>query len=222
MFPRLRIVAVSMQRLQVHRARLAAIAVDMVDFPPIIVVKEHPTVGTAPPLLFAHHRPSRTALWVPSLSRAPIDPIPIRGTAMAPDFAMPGDGDLPRGLEGPGLRSSRRRGQGEAGAQPAPGALSHPRGGFGRVTSVCPTPERGPGEGIEAGIDGFAPTDTVGGCPAPDGGVALADHCAVGQDLGAAHDPSERRAMCLDGGLGRLLRVVYPRRWPPGRLPAWC
>src|SRR4029450_1172286 len=92
--PRLRIVAVAMQGLQVRRAAIAAIAIDMIDFNPIVVVKEQPTVGTAPTLRFEQRRQSRTDPWVPSLSRAPIDPVPIIGTAVASDFDMPGDGDL--------------------------------------------------------------------------------------------------------------------------------
>src|SRR5918911_1514523 len=49
--PRLRIVAVSMQRLEVRHACMMAIAIDMIDFNSILVVEEQPTGGTAPPLL---------------------------------------------------------------------------------------------------------------------------------------------------------------------------
>ena len=161
MLPRLRIVAVSMQRLEVRPACIAAIAIDMIDFNPIIIVEEQPTGGTAPTLLLEQHCQSRTDPWVPSLSRAPIDPIAIIGTAGAPDFDMPGDGDLTIRVEVPGMRSSGRRGKGQAGAQPVPVALYHPRRGFGRVTSVCPAPELAPGEGVEAGIDGLAHTNAV-------------------------------------------------------------
>jgi hypothetical protein len=76
MLPRLRIVAVSMQRLEVRHACIAAIAIDMINFNPIIIVEEQPTVGTAPTLLFEQRRQSGTDPGVPSLSRAPIDPIP--------------------------------------------------------------------------------------------------------------------------------------------------
>ena len=41
-----------------------------------------------------------------------------------------------------------------------------PKGGFGQVTSVCPTTELGPSEGVEASIDGLAHTDAVVVCPA--------------------------------------------------------
>jgi len=107
MLPRLRIVAVSMQRLEVCPACITAIAIDMINLNPILTVEEQPTGGTAPPLLFEQRRQSRTDLGVPSLSRAPIDPSSIIGTAVAPDFAMPGDGDLTMGMEVPGLRGGR-------------------------------------------------------------------------------------------------------------------
>ena len=51
MLPRLRIVAVSMQRLEVCPACIAAIAIDMITFHAILSVEEQPPVGTAPPLL---------------------------------------------------------------------------------------------------------------------------------------------------------------------------
>ena len=105
--PRLRIVTVSMQRLEVCPACITAIAIDMIDFNPILRVEEQPTGGTAPPLLFEQRRQSRTDPRVPSLSRAPIDPIAIIGTAGAPDFDMPGDGDLTMGMEVPALRGGR-------------------------------------------------------------------------------------------------------------------
>ena len=203
MLPRLRIVAVSMQRLKVRRACIAAIAIDMINFNPILRVEEQPTVGTVSPLLLEQQGQSRTDPWMPSLSRAPIDPIAIIGTPGAPDFDMPGDGDLIMRVEVPGMRSGRRRGKGQAGAQSVPVALYHPRRGFGRVTSVCPTPELGPGEGVEAGIGGLAHPNAVVVCPAPDDGVELTDHLALGQGPGTANDPSEFREMLLDGKRSR-------------------
>jgi hypothetical protein len=78
------------------------------------------------------------------------------------------------------------------------------------VTSVCPTPELGPGEGVEAGIDGLAHTDTVVVCPTPDCGVELTNHLPLGQGLGAANDPSEFREMLLDVGLRRFDQGFIP------------
>src|SRR5215510_1586114 len=47
MLPCLRIVAVSMQRVEVCPACVTAIAIDMVNFNPILIVEEQPTIGTA-------------------------------------------------------------------------------------------------------------------------------------------------------------------------------
>ena len=75
MLPCLRIVAVSMQRVEVCPACVTAIAIDMVNFNPILRVEEQPTGGTAPPLLFEQRRQSRTDPGVPSLSRALIEDV---------------------------------------------------------------------------------------------------------------------------------------------------
>ena len=75
---------------------------------------------------------------------------------------------------------------------------------------MCPTPELGPGEGVEAGIDGLAHTGTVIVCPTPDDGVELTDHLALGQGPGVANDPSERRQMLLDVGLRRFDQGFIP------------
>src|SRR5262252_2683417 len=202
--PRLRIVAVSMQRLEVRPACMTAIAIARIACNPIRSVEAQPTGGAAPPLLFEQRRQSRTDFGVPSLSRAPRDPIAIIGTAGVPDFAMPGAGALTLGLEGPGMRRRCRRGTGQAGAQPVPGARDHPRRGCGRVTSACPTPQLGPGEGVEPGIHGRAHTETVVMCPAPEDGVERTDHLALGQGPGAVHAPSELRELFWDVDLRRL------------------
>jgi hypothetical protein len=114
--PHLGIVAVSRQRLEVRHACIAAVAIDMSNCNPSLSVEEQPTVGTVPTLLLEQACQSRTDPWVPSLSRAPLDPISIIGTAGAPDFDMLGDGDLTMRVEAPGMRSRCRRGKGQAGA----------------------------------------------------------------------------------------------------------
>src|SRR4029450_11307046 len=60
LLPRLRLVAVAMQRLEVRHACMAASAIDMIYFNPIVIVAEQPTVGTAPTLLLEQHGQSRT------------------------------------------------------------------------------------------------------------------------------------------------------------------
>ena len=44
MLPRFRIMAVSMKRLQIAVARIASIAIDMIDLNPVVMVEEQPTV----------------------------------------------------------------------------------------------------------------------------------------------------------------------------------
>ena len=50
MLPRFRLVAVSMERLQVRRARIVVIPVDMVHLDAVVMLEEQPT-GTTPALL---------------------------------------------------------------------------------------------------------------------------------------------------------------------------
>ena len=158
-----------MQGLQVRRAAMAAIAIDMIDFNPIVVVKEQPTGGTAPTLLFEQCRQSRTDPWVPSLSRAPIDPVPIIGTAVAPDFDMPGDGDLTAQVEVPGMRSEWPTWQRKRRVPSRCGIAVSPKGWFWSGDVGVPNYGSSPSEGVEASIDGLAHTDAVVVCPAPDG-----------------------------------------------------
>jgi hypothetical protein len=52
MLPRFRVVAVSMKRLQIARARIVSITVDVIDLNPVIMVEAQLTVSTAAVLLF--------------------------------------------------------------------------------------------------------------------------------------------------------------------------
>ena len=52
MLPRFRIVAVSMERLQIGKARIVVITIDMVYLDPVVMLEAQPTVATAPALLF--------------------------------------------------------------------------------------------------------------------------------------------------------------------------
>ena len=92
--PRFRIVAVSMQRLQVRRARITVVTIDMVHLNPVVMLEEQPTTATASVLLFEQPGQSCTDVGVSALSRAPVDPVPIIGTAVALDLDMPGEGHL--------------------------------------------------------------------------------------------------------------------------------
>ena len=52
LLPRFRIVAVSMERLQVRKARISVVPIDMVHLNPVVMLEEQPTVATAAALLF--------------------------------------------------------------------------------------------------------------------------------------------------------------------------
>ena len=52
LLPRFRIVAMSMQRLQIAIARIVSITIDGIDLNPVIMVEAQLTVSTAPVLLF--------------------------------------------------------------------------------------------------------------------------------------------------------------------------
>ena len=114
--PRFRVVAVSMQRLQIGRARITSIATDVVDLDPIILLEEQPTIATAPALPLQQFCSSKTHTRVSSMSRAPVHPIAIIGTAVALDLDMPGNGHLAVGQEAYGIRVSGRGGKGQTGA----------------------------------------------------------------------------------------------------------
>src|SRR5262249_23026678 len=101
---RFRVVAVSMERLSIGKARIVAIATHVVDLDPVVMVEEQPTIATAPVLLFQQFGQSQTGIRVSSLSRAPVHPVTIIGTAVALDLDMPGYGHLAVGQEVPGVR----------------------------------------------------------------------------------------------------------------------
>jgi hypothetical protein len=51
MLPRFRIMAVSMERLEITRARMASIPIDVIDLNAVVMVEAQPTRRTAPLLL---------------------------------------------------------------------------------------------------------------------------------------------------------------------------
>ena len=51
MLPRFRIVAVSMQRLQIGRARIVVISLEMVHLDSVVMLEAQPAVATTPVLL---------------------------------------------------------------------------------------------------------------------------------------------------------------------------
>src|ERR687895_895845 len=89
LLPRFRIVAVSMERLQIAVARIVSISTDVIDLDLVLRLEEQPTIATAPTLVFQQLRQAWADVRVPSLARAPVHPIAIIGTAIALDLHMP-------------------------------------------------------------------------------------------------------------------------------------
>jgi hypothetical protein len=173
MFPRFRIVAVSMERLQVGRARIVSIPMPVIDLDVVLLLEEQPTIPTTSVLLFEQAGQSRPDTRVPSSPGTPVHPIAIIGTAIALDLHMPGNGHLTMGMEVDGIRPSGWGGEDPPGVAPMPVPLNGPPDGLGRVSSVCPAAELDPREVIEARIHGLAHADAVILCPPPDFGVEL-------------------------------------------------
>jgi hypothetical protein len=76
MFPGFRVMAMSMYGLEIDRAGVASIPIDMVDLQLVSLVEEQSTVGAALALLFDQGGQSRTARRVLPASFTPIHPIP--------------------------------------------------------------------------------------------------------------------------------------------------
>src|SRR5712691_2873402 len=200
--PRFRVVAVSMQRLQVRKARITVVTMDMIHLDPVVMLEEQPTMATASMLLFQQPGQSCTDVGVSALSRAPVYPVPIIGTAVALDLHMPGNGHLAVGQQVPGIGVGGRGGKGQTGASPMPVPPDGPGGGCPRVSPACPVAEFNPGEVIEPFGDGVAHSDAIVVGPSPNGGVELADQLSLRQGLPALDDLFKRGEMVLHLGLG--------------------
>src|SRR5688572_26366490 len=88
------IVAVSMERLQVCKARISMVAIDRVHLNPVVMLEEQPTVATSAALLFKQPGQSSIDTGVSALSRAPVHPVSIVGTTVTLDLHMPSNRHL--------------------------------------------------------------------------------------------------------------------------------
>ena len=210
MLPRFRLVAMSMQRLEVHRARITVVTMPMVHRHPVVLLAEQPTATTAAVWLFEPPGPSCPDLGVSALSRAPVDPVPIIGTAVALDLDLPRHGPLAVGQQVCGLGVGGRGGKGETGAYAMPVPPDGPGGGLPRVSPACPVAECAPGEGVKPFVDGVAHADAVVVGPAPHDGVALAAQRPWRQGLPAFDDPSKRGERVLHLGFGGFAQGFEP------------
>jgi hypothetical protein len=142
--PRFRIVAMSMERLQVRIARIPVVAIDMVHLDPVVMLEEPSTIATSAALLFEQPGQSCTDTGVSALSRAPVDPVPIIGTAVALNLHMPGRGHLAVSPQVPGMRVGGRGGKGQTGVYPMPVPPDGPGGRFPRMSPACPVAKLDP------------------------------------------------------------------------------
>ena len=130
LFPRFRIMAVSMERLQVSVARISVVTVDVIDFDSVVMLEEQSAVPTATRLRFKQPGQSWTGIRMPSLSDAPVHPVPIVRATVALNLDMPFDRHLTVGEEVNGVPASRRCGKGSTLADPMPIPFDDPSDGF--------------------------------------------------------------------------------------------
>jgi hypothetical protein len=208
--PRFRLLAVSMQRLQIRRARSAVLAMDMVHRDAVVMLAVQPPV--TPPALLPFEPPCQcgTDHWMPALSCAPGHPIAIVRTAIALDVDMSHKRDLAVSPTARRVRGRRRGGQGQACAQSIPVAPGDPSERFARRSPAGPGSELDPGELIEPSVDGLPPTGAGVGSPAPDCGVELANQPALRPGSSAFADAPTLRQMVRHIGLGGLDQGCVP------------
>src|SRR6516165_1348745 len=208
--PRFRIMAVSMKRLQIRRARIAVLAIDMVHLDAVVMLEVQPTVTTPAPLRFEQPCQFGTDHWMPSLSCAPVHPIAIVRTAIALDFDMSHNRYLAVSPKARRVRVRRRGGKGQACAQSMPVAPGDPSDRCARMSPACPGSELDPGEMIEPIVDGLTHTGAVVSGPTPDFGVELANHQALRPGSTAFDDSPKLRQMVRHIGLGGFDQGFVP------------
>ena len=175
LFPRLRIMAMSMERLQIGRARISAITMEMIHLNPVVMLEEQAAIATAPVLRFQQLGQFRTGVRMPSLSSTPVHPIPIVRAAVPSDLDMPRDRRPTMGQQMHGVGLSGRGGKGPPVVQWRPIPFPHPAGGFRWVPPVCPAAKLFPGEKVQPVAGGLTHAGAVIGCPASHCRVELLD-----------------------------------------------
>ena len=175
LFPRFRIVAVSMKRLQIGVARIAAISIDMVHLNSVVMLEEQPAVATPASLRFEQLGQSGIGIRMPSLSGTPVHPIPVVRASVSSDLNVPCNWHLAMGPKVHGIAISGRGGKGHPGVQLMPVPLPHPAGGSPWMSSVCPAAKLFPGEKVEPIEGRLTHTGAVIVGPATDFRVELMD-----------------------------------------------
>jgi hypothetical protein len=211
-----------MERLQVRRARLAVLPVDMVHLDAVVIWEAQPTVPTPALWRGEHPRPCGAERWRPPLSCAPGHPIALVRTAMALDVDMPCHPHRAVRPKARRVRGRRRGGPGQAGAPSLPGAPGDPADRLTRRSPACPGAERDPGALIEPPGDGVPHPGAVVSGPAPAGGVERAPHQALRQGATACEAAPTLRQLVLHLGRGGGAQGVGPAASMASRaLPRW-
>jgi len=179
MLPRFRIMAVSMEHLQIRVARISVVPIDVVHFDSVVMLEELSTTPTATLLCFKQLGQPRTGTRMPSLSATPVHPIPIVGAAVALNLDMPFDGHLTMGVKVDGVAAGGRCGKGTTAADPMPVPLDDPSNGFAGMPSMCPVAELDPDQVIQSCISDLTDPNAVVIRPAPNFGIELPDQRAL-------------------------------------------
>ena len=210
MFPAFRVMAMSMEGLEIDRAGVASIPIAMVDLKLVSMVEEQFTVGAAPALLFdqgGQSRPDRR-VWPASLT--PIHPIPIVRTPIACDFRMAQTGGVTMGGEVRLTRTGGWRGKHLAGFLSVPGPVRHPPCRCVGVSPARPGTQLHPGETIQATKGRLTYPSAIVVGPTAYCGVELVDQGRLGPVLTGPNDAPQLREVLLYVGLGRCDQGCVP------------
>ena len=180
MFPRFRIMAMSMERLQVSVARISVVTINVIDFDSVVMLEEQSTIPTASVLRFEQPGQSWTRTRMPSLSDTPVHPIAIVRATVALNLDMPFDSHLTVCEKVNGVPACGRRGKGSTAADPMPVPFDDPSDGFRGMPPMCPVAELDPNQVVQSCISHLTDPNAVVIRPAPDFGIELIDQPALG------------------------------------------
>jgi hypothetical protein len=94
LLPSFRIMAMSMERLEIRLTGITTVPVEVVNLDQVVMLARQSTASTASTLSFEPCGPSGIGLRMPSSSAAPVHPIPLRGTPVATHWGRPWHGHL--------------------------------------------------------------------------------------------------------------------------------
>jgi hypothetical protein len=210
MFPGFRVMAMSMEGLEIDIAGVSSIPIDMVDLTLVSLVEEPFTVGAAPALVFDQGGQSRPDRRVVPASLTPIHPLSIVRTPSAGDFRVAQTGGVTMGGEGRLTRTGGWRGTHLAGCLSVPGPVRHPPCRCVGVSPARPGTPLPPGETIQATTGRLTYPSAIVVGPTAYGGVELVDQGRLGPVLTGPHDATPLREVLLSVGLGRCDQGCVP------------